>query len=97
MGLLGVAAVVRKQREVLLLGNVRIHLDRVEGLGEFIEFEAVLAEGAAGDSERAKVQELMARFGIAQSDLEGQAYVDLLAQQLRGPGSRSPRTQAGQG
>ena len=39
--LLGVHRVVVKQREIFLAGNVRIHLDRVEGLGTFLELEAV--------------------------------------------------------
>src|SRR5258705_8041552 len=34
--------VVRKRREVLLWDNVRIHLDVVDGLGAFLELEAVL-------------------------------------------------------
>src|SRR6059036_832338 len=33
---------VRKRREVLLLDNVRIHLDEVDGLGRFLELEAVV-------------------------------------------------------
>jgi adenylate cyclase class IV len=39
---LGTTAVVRKRREIFLYRNVRIHLDEVEGLGTFVEFEAVL-------------------------------------------------------
>ena len=76
--MLGVAAVVRKQRELLLLGNVRIHLDQVDGLGTFIEFEAVLADDATPESEQAKVRELMREFGIADDDLLSVAYADML-------------------
>ena len=50
--LLGVHRVVRKRREVLLWRNVRIHLDRVEALGSFLELEAVF-DGSA-ESERAQ-------------------------------------------
>ncbi len=39
---LGLRCVVRKRRDVLLCHNVRIHLDDVEGLGTFLEFEAVV-------------------------------------------------------
>ncbi|MDZ4831050.1 MAG: class IV adenylate cyclase [Phycisphaerae bacterium] len=35
--------VVRKTRELWLLKNVRIHLDEVEEVGTFIEFEAVVS------------------------------------------------------
>ena len=40
---LGVRAVVRKRRELWMFRNVRIHLDAVEGLGDFIELEAVVS------------------------------------------------------
>ena len=38
---LGATVVVSKQRRLLLWEGVRIHLDDVEGLGSFVEFEAV--------------------------------------------------------
>ena len=75
---LPVRGVVRKRRELLLCGRTRIHLDRVEGLGDFLELEVVLAEGedlAAGEAE---ARELMARLGIAPGDLVSGAYLDLL-------------------
>ncbi len=34
---------VRKTRELWMVGNVRVHLDEVEGLGSCIEFEAVVS------------------------------------------------------
>lgn len=34
--------VVKKVRELWMLGNVRIHLDVVDGLGSFLEFEALV-------------------------------------------------------
>jgi len=34
--------IVRKRREIHLLENVRFHLDEVEGLGTFLELEAVV-------------------------------------------------------
>jgi len=40
---LGVRGVVCKRREIHFWHNVRIHLDEVDGLGSFVEFEAVLA------------------------------------------------------
>jgi len=41
---LGVRGEVRKRREVLMHHNVRIHLDEVEGLGTFVELEAVISD-----------------------------------------------------
>lgn len=42
---LPVWVVVKKVRELHIHRGVRIHLDRVEGLGDFIEFEAVVGPG----------------------------------------------------
>ncbi|MFP5259482.1 MAG: class IV adenylate cyclase, partial [Acidobacteriota bacterium] len=42
---LGVCGRVRKNRTLYHCGRTRVHLDRVEGLGEFLELEVVLAEG----------------------------------------------------
>ena len=75
---LGIAGVVRKRRELLLLDNVRIHLDRVEGLGTFIEFEAVLSPDTTSEAEHGKLRQLMGSFGIRDEDLQSQAYIDLL-------------------
>jgi len=55
---------VTKHRTVWLYRNCRIHLDRVERLGDFLEFEAVLPEGAPDAEGRALVEELTARFAI---------------------------------
>ena len=38
----GIKVIVEKTRSIYLYENVRIHLDRVKGLGNFLEFEAVL-------------------------------------------------------
>lgn len=75
---LGIAGVVRKRRELLLLGNVRIHLDRVEGLGTFIEFEAVLSSDTTPEAEHGKLRQLMHSFGLRDEDLQSRAYLDLL-------------------
>lgn len=83
---LGVRAVVVKHRDVLMAGRTRIHLDRVEGLGDFMELEVVLAEGedlAAGEAE---ARDLMTRLGIAATDLVTGAYVDLLEAVEPAPG-----------
>jgi adenylate cyclase class IV len=85
---LGVKVVVEKARRLLRWRNVRIHLDRVEGLGDFVELEAVAASPGGLEVERDRVEELRTTLGIADEHLVAHGYADLLAQ--RGPG-RSAR------
>jgi adenylate cyclase, class 2 len=77
--ILGVHRVVRKEREIFLCGNVRIHLDRVEGLGHFVELEAVFDGSPAAEAEeQRKVERLMRELGIAEQDLVDVSYEGLL-------------------
>lgn len=77
--ILGVHRVVRKVREIALADNVRIHLDRVEGLGDFVELEAVY-DAAHGSEQREheKVEALMTALGIRADDLVAGSYEGLL-------------------
>jgi homotetrameric cytidine deaminase len=75
---LGTLVVVAKRRHLLLRDNVRIHLDEVEGLGTFLELEAVASEGSDLASEHAQVAELRDRLEIGDAALLGQSYSDLL-------------------
>lgn len=76
---LGIRGVVRKQRLVYTIGQTRVHLDRVEGLGTFVEFEWVMQPGQTAAEGRRVVSELMRQFGIADQDLIAQAYVDMVS------------------
>ena len=79
--LLGVHRVVRKTREIFLVGNVRVHLDEVEGLGSFVELEAVF-DGSPGVEavERAKVARLLRELGVRDEDLVAGSYETLLGE-----------------
>jgi len=77
--MLGVHRVVRKQREIFLHENVRIHLDRVDGLGEFVELEAVFDGSSAAEAEQqGKVDFLMKELDIAPGDLLATSYEGML-------------------
>jgi adenylate cyclase class IV len=71
--------VVRKHREVALYENVRIHLDRVEDLGTFIELEAVWdgAESGLAEQQR-KIELLREELGVRGEDLVAGSYETLL-------------------
>lgn len=74
----GIRGVVRKTRYLYLVGQTRVHLDDVEGLGRFMELEVVLEEGQS-DAEGQKVAEdLMSALGVERGDLIDGAYMDLL-------------------
>ena len=74
----GVSADVVKERRLLLWDGVRIHLDTVEGLGAFVELEAVAPAGSDLDAEHAKVAHLREALGIGDERLEPRGYAALL-------------------
>ena len=75
---LGVRGVVRKTRTLFRLGATRIHLDQVEGLGEFLELEVVLEEAQPVEEGERLAREIATRLGIRESDQVEVAYLDLL-------------------
>ncbi|MDX6692389.1 MAG: cytidine deaminase [Solirubrobacteraceae bacterium] len=76
---LGVRVIVEKARRLLLWRNVRIHLDRVAGLGDFVELEAVATSPGGLEVERDRVEDLREVLGIADEQLIARGYADLLA------------------
>lgn len=74
----GILIVVQKTRKIYLHENVRIHLDRVQNLGDFIEFEAVVKREATVIENQDKLDKLIEYFGIAEEDFIPNAYADLL-------------------
>ena len=80
---LGVTGVVDKRREIFLVDNVRIHLDDVAGLGEFLEFEAVLTPGITESQGYAQLATLQESFGIDAAALCTGSYRDLLERTAR--------------
>ena len=75
---LGTVAVVEKRRRLLLLDGVRIHLDEVDGLGSFLELEAVTRPESDLEPERRKLQRLRDDLEIADEALVAESYSDLL-------------------
>ena len=74
----GTAGRVRKHRTLYLVGRTRVHLDRVEGLGDFLELEVVLSDGESPDAGTKEARALMAALGLAGDQLVEGAYVDLM-------------------
>ncbi len=76
-GALGVLAVVDKRREIYFVGNVKIHLDRVRGLGTFVEVEAMTR---SGDIKKVRAQAVKFRelFAVSSGDIVPQSYSDMI-------------------
>jgi predicted adenylyl cyclase CyaB len=74
----GQAGRVRKHRTLFLAGRTRIHLDRVEDLGDFLELEVVMADGEPVEAGVAVAHDLLAKLGVSPTQLIERAYVDLL-------------------
>jgi homotetrameric cytidine deaminase len=74
----GTLVTITKRRRLLFWEGVRIHLDEVEGLGSYLEFEAVAEADSDLTAEHEKVERLRAGLGIEDGDLVATSYSDLL-------------------
>jgi adenylate cyclase class IV len=77
---LGVEGVVEKRRVLFLVGQTRVHLDEVAGLGSFLELEVVLRPEQSVEEGKRIALALMAELGVGEDALVGPAYVELLRQ-----------------
>jgi predicted adenylyl cyclase CyaB len=75
---LGVRGVVKKTRYLYLVGQTRVHLDDVAGLGYFMELEVVLRDDQSDNDGQAIANDLMKKLGVEPTDLIEGAYMDLL-------------------
>jgi adenylate cyclase len=69
-----------KQRTLFLAQRTRIHLDAVEGLGDFLELEVVLEDHEAVADGIQVADVILAQLGVERSQLVEGAYLDLLGQ-----------------
>src|SRR3954447_13841973 len=69
---------IRKYRTLYLVGRTRVHLDRVEGLGHFLELEVMLVGDEPAEQGIREAGELMDQLGIQPAQLIEGAYIDLM-------------------
>lgn len=69
---------VLKQRTLYWIGRTRVHLDRVEQLGDFLELEVVLRADESHEQGIAEAHSLLNKLGILPSQMVEGAYLDLL-------------------
>jgi predicted adenylyl cyclase CyaB len=76
---LGIKVTVTKTREIYYIGNVKFHIDQLEGLGSFVEIEAgnKLADLTVEELDQ-QCRHYMLEFGITNEDLLSNSYSDML-------------------
>lgn len=79
---LGILVVVDKKRHIYFIDNVKFHVDEVQGLGSFVEIEAIDRDGTLG---LAHLQQQCAHYqqalSIQAEDLVSVSYSDLLLEE----------------
>ena len=84
----GIRGIVKKTRYLYMIGQTRIHLDDVQGLGQFMELEVVMSDGQSDVEGQTIAEDLMQKLGIQKEDLVKGAYIDLI--ESSNPPSRKP-------
>lgn len=81
---LGIKAVVDKRRKIYFISNVKFHFDTVEGLGTFVEVEAIDKDGSIGKEKlQAKCDEYAALLGIKPEDYCSVSYSDMILEKAK--------------
>ncbi|MFA5403824.1 MAG: class IV adenylate cyclase [Ignavibacteria bacterium] len=70
-----VQLIVNKTREIFTVNNLRIHLDRIQGVGIFLEFEIIYK---SLDEAKILMKKLMKQFNIKRTDFIKDSYSDLI-------------------
>ena len=75
---LGVKIIVEKTREIYRIKNLKIHLDYIKNLGNFIEIEAIKKPLISLQKLIEQANYYRKLFGIREKDLISSSYSDLL-------------------
>ncbi|EDW62761.2 uncharacterized protein [Drosophila virilis] len=74
----GALGVLAKRRQLFIYEQTRIHMDEVQDLGHFMEFEVCLRPEQTPEQGQAIAEQLSQTFGIAPADLMMGSYFDAL-------------------
>lgn len=75
---MGVKGEVKKTRTLVLHGQTRIHIDRVDGLGDFMELEVCLSPEETPEHGEKIAHEIRELLAVPETDLLTGAYMDML-------------------
>ncbi len=70
---------VDKLRTEVKVGELAIALDAVEGLGDFLEIEAIKADKSQLESTEWQIMEMAAGLGLSEADIEARKYDQMIA------------------
>ena len=81
---LGIKAIVDKRRRIYFIDNVKFHFDTVEGLGTFIEVEAIDKGGTIGEEKlQSQCDHYAGLFNIKQEDFIAVSYSDMILEKAK--------------
>lgn len=80
---LGIKAIVKKSRKIYFIKNVKFHFDTVEGLGTFVEVEAIDETGAISLSElQSQCKHFAGYLNFRPEDFISVSYSDLILENI---------------
>lgn len=89
-----VRAIVRKEREVVIHGRTRIHLDRLPNLGTFVELETVAGPTDSDAEIDAEHRAVIAWLGLDTLSLVAGSYEDLVSEDADVPRAAEAREES---
>ena len=75
----GVKVIVKKQRKIYFIENVKFHFDKLAALGEFLEVEAIDPDDSIGIDKLKEQCDYYAKFfNIEKEDYLSESYSDMI-------------------
>lgn len=75
---LGVKGKVKKTRVLYMVGQTRVHVDSVDGLGDYMELEVMLNDEQTIEEGVKIASDLQEKLGVSKDDLCSEAYMDMI-------------------
>ncbi|HIH75133.1 MAG TPA: class IV adenylate cyclase [Methanosarcina sp.] len=76
------AGEVLKKREIFRAEEIIVCLDRVEGLGEFLEVELDVPDEINLESSRARLFKFLSQFGLGENDSIRTSYLEMVLEKI---------------
>lgn len=75
---IGISGRVYKERRLFMLGRTRVHIDRINGLGMYVELEVQMDPGEPIEHGVAEADAIMQAFQIPNGNRESRTYMQIL-------------------